>query len=132
MKVLFDTHAWVWWLTAPEKLGRKGRAAIETALSNSECYLSSISVLEVSQLVRKGRLIMATDLWQWLSEGLAMPGLRVLNLDPELAYQSTVIPGEFHADPADRILVASARMLDATLITKDAQISAYRGVRTLW
>ena len=132
MTLVLDTHAWIWWLTAPEKLGGKGRKLIEQALDSTEAALSAISIWEVAQLSRMGRFTVGIDLWEWLREGMSIGGLRVIDVSPEIAFQSTVLPGEFHKDPADRIIVATARSLQAAIVTKDREITSYKNIKSVW
>jgi len=132
MYYLLDTHAWVWWLTDSKSLSRKARLLITDQLADRSVYLASISVWEISQLARSGRFTVSTDLWEWLQIGISIPGLSLVPLSAEIAYQSTALPGEFHKDPADRIIVATARSLQATIISKDSLINKYKGVRSVW
>lgn len=132
MNYVLDTHAWLWWLLDSPHLSKRARIVIGEQLASSSVYLSSISVWEVAQLSSKGRFTVGTELWGWLQTGISIPGLVTIPLTPEIAYQSTVLPGEFHRDPADRIIVATARSLLATVITKDNLIRKYKGVQTVW
>lgn len=132
MKYLLDTHAWVWWNMAPKKLSRSARAAMENAEGNSELLLSAISAWEFCKLLEKKRLGISCDPEEWMSEALRMPRLRLVPLTPAIAYRSTILPQPFHDDPADQIIVATAREENATIISKDQLISNYPHTRTLW
>ena len=132
MKYLLDTHAWVWWNMAPKKLSRKALAAIEAADGYSEILVSAITPWEFCKLLEKGRIGISCDPQEWLSEALRMPKLRLVPLTPTLAYRSTVLPPPFHDDPADQIIVATAREENATIISKDQLIRDYPHVRTIW
>ncbi len=133
MKCLLDTHAWVWWNMKPAELSRKARAAIENAARRSEeILLSAISPWEFCKLIEKGRIGISCDPQEWLSAALRMPGLRLVPLSPAIAYKSTVLPPPFHDDPADQILVATAREENATILSKDRLIRDYPHVRTVW
>ncbi len=83
-------------------------------------------------LIAKGRITLGMDVTEWLSAVLAVPGVTLLPLSAEIALDSTRLPGEFHDDPADRMVVATARAENAPLVTADRRILAYPHVRTLW
>jgi len=125
MSVLLDTHALVWLLEGNERLGPTARNLIKTAASNDVLWVSAITPWEIAMLVSKGRLSLAQDVGEWLQEALAQPGVRLQSLSPEISVASTRLPGEFHADPADRIIVATARHLGAVLVTDDKLIVGY-------
>jgi PIN domain nuclease of toxin-antitoxin system len=124
--LLYDTHAWVWSAAGDAKqLGIGARRAIERAERDGGLRVSAISVWEVAMLQAKGRLQLSLDLAQWVRQALAAPGTRLVGLEPEIAIESTRLPGDLHGDPADRILVATARILGARLLTRDRPILAY-------
>jgi len=105
---------------------------IAHANANDELLLSAISPWEFCKLLEKGRLGISCDAQDWLDVALDMPKLCLVPLSPRLAYQSTVLPRPFHNDPADQIIVATAREKNATLLTKDNRLLEYKHVRTLW
>ncbi len=76
-------------------------------------------------LVAKNRLTVTKPLYQWVKEVLAQPGMNLYPLTPEIAIESSFLPGSFHGDPADRIIVATARIADLTLLTRDSKIINY-------
>jgi PIN domain nuclease of toxin-antitoxin system len=117
---------------APDRLSRKASALLSDPAQYDELLLASISLWELCKLLEKGRLGINAAPQEWMKEALDMPKLRLAELSPSVAYQSTVLPGEFHDDPADQIIVATAREHEATLITKDARIRKYSHVRALW
>ena len=129
--LLLDTHAWVWWASRPERLSRSQRTAIERARKRTSepLLLSIISCWEVAKLVELGRLALALPVLEWLEQALAYPGIRLLDLTPQIAVASTELPGEFHRDPADQILVATARAYDVPLLTVDRRILDYPHLR---
>jgi PIN domain nuclease of toxin-antitoxin system len=129
---LLDTHVWVWWNVAPDRLSRKVSALMSDPGQYDELLLSAISLWEFCKLLEKGRLGINASAPEWMREALDMPKLRVAPLTPAVVYQSTVLPGTFHDDPADQIIVATARELEAVLITKDERIRKYPHVRSLW
>ena len=132
MKYLLDTHAWIWWNMMPAKLSRKVRMFIEDTDRYSEMLLSVISTWEFCKLLEKGRIGISCDPEEWMAEALQMPKLRLVSLTPSVAYRSTILPQPFHDDPADQIIVATARDENATIISKDQLIRDYPHVRTVW
>jgi PIN domain nuclease of toxin-antitoxin system len=132
LSLLLDTHVWVWWHVEPARLPARLRKAIAAAGGRGELYLSAISPWEVAMLVERKRLPIATDVLGWVEQALDLPGLSLYPLTPAVAVDASRLPGEFHQDPADRIIVATARELGATLLTKDERILAYPGVSSRW
>lgn len=130
--ILLDTHAWVWWLSQPEKLSRTAKQAIARNFAARAIGVSSFSVWEVALLAARGRLRLAVDLESWLAASERLPGLTFHPVTNAIALQSVSLPGEFHSDPADRIIVATARHLGAELVTGDQKIRGYRHVKTTW
>ena len=132
MKCILDTHTWIWWNMNPKRLSRKVRTLLSTPTQYEELLLSAISPWEFSKLIEKGRIGISCNPEEWISEALALPKLRLVPLTPAIAYRSTSLPQPFHHDPADQIIVATAREENATVLTKDDLIQNYRHVRTLW
>lgn len=132
--LLLDTHYWIWLQS-----GETARftpailKAIERASSSGNLLLSVISVWEIGMLESKHRIHLHMPCEQWVAEALATPGLVVAPLTPEIALASTRLLAPFHGDPADRIIVATARHHRARLLTRDRTIRAYarRGHVTL-
>jgi len=125
--LLIDTHVLLWLVEGYGSLGRRSRAAIDASTHQNCLYVSAITPWEIGLLVSKGRLRLGADTMQWLRTALAKPGVRLAPLEPEIAVASTCLPWEMHADPADRILVATARHLRATLVTADRALLEYAG-----
>jgi len=132
VKYLLDTHTWVWWHMHPSRLSGKVRGLIRDTEGYEELLLSAISPWEFSKLIEKGRLRVQSDAEAWILSALQMPKLRLVPLSPRLAYRSTVLPPPFHNDPADQIIVATAREEGATILTVDQRILDYEQVRALW
>ncbi|RPH53086.1 MAG: type II toxin-antitoxin system VapC family toxin [Desulfobacteraceae bacterium] len=132
MRYILDTHAWIWWHMSPDKLSRKAQKVIENMNRTNEILLSAISLWEFSKLLEKKRIGISCDPEDWIKSALDMPKLRLAPLSPILAYRSTILPQPFHNDPADQIIVATAREENATILTKDERILAYKHVRSLW
>ena len=97
-----------------------------------ELLLSAISPWEFCKLLEKGRIGIACDSEEWLKESLIMPKLRLVPLTPIIAYHSTGLPQPFHDDPADQIIVATARMENAVILSKDKRIRSYEHVKSIW
>jgi PIN domain nuclease of toxin-antitoxin system len=95
-------------------------------------YLSDISIWELCKLAEKGRVRLNVGVDFWVKEALKMSTLRTVRINAEIAYASTVLPGNFHDDPADQIIVSTARAIGATLLTRDTLIQRYEHVNTLW
>ena len=132
MRYLLDTHTWIWWQMRPERLSDKVRALISATAGYDEVLLSAISPWEFCKLLEKGKLGVRGDPEAWLGAALEMPKLRLVPISPALAYRSTVLPPPFHSDPADQIIVATAREEDAIILTADRRILDYTQVRALW
>jgi PIN domain nuclease of toxin-antitoxin system len=118
-ELLLDTHALVWLMFGDEKLGQSATASIREAAREDRLLLSAITPWEIALLVSKKRINLYRDVMDWIREALLTPGLKLQPLEPEIAVASTRLPFEMHPDPADRILVATARQLGATLVTAD-------------
>lgn len=124
--VVLDTHAWLWIDAADQRIRKpKVLEAIEWARARGGAIVSAISVWEVALLESKQRIVLHQDCHLWVRTALGAPGIILHPLSPEIAVESTRLPGEFHGDPADRILVATSRLLNAPLVTADARILAY-------
>jgi PIN domain nuclease of toxin-antitoxin system len=132
MKYLLDTHTWVWWNMRPQHLSRKVTKLIEDEDKYDELLLSAISPWEFCRLLEKGKIGISYNPEVWIDGALEMPKLRLVQLTPRIAYCSTVLPRPFHDDPADQILVATAREEKATILTRDQRILNYRHVQSLW
>jgi PIN domain nuclease of toxin-antitoxin system len=106
---------------------------IETIIASETDIIgvSAISCWEVAKLVEYGRLVLPLPPKEWLEQALSYPGIRLLELTPEIAVESTQLPGEFHRDPADQIIVATARLHNCPLITSDGNLLNYSHVKTI-
>ncbi len=117
MKYVLDTHVWVWWHMHPKKLSKRVRSIISHPDQYEELLLSAISPWEFSKLLEKKRIGISCDPEEWIREALEMTKLRLVPLTPTLSYRSTTLPPPFHEDPADQIILATAREENATVIT---------------
>ncbi len=132
MKYMLDTHTWIWWHMNPQKLSQKVKRIIGNTDRYNEILLSAISPWEFSKLLEKKKIGISCDPEDWINSALDMPKFRLIPLSLVLAYRSTVLPQPFHSDPADQIIVATAREENATILTKDERILTYKNVRSLW
>ena len=117
--LLLDTHTLLWLMLGDSKLGTLAGSAIQDAAQHAHVMISAITPWEIALLVSKKKINLYKDVMVWVDEALAKPGVTLVGLEPEIAVESTRLPFEMHPDPADRILVATARQLGATLVTSD-------------
>jgi PIN domain nuclease of toxin-antitoxin system len=125
--IILDTHVWVWWADGGAQLPPDYLALIQAEVPNG-LGVCAISCWEVAKLVELGRLQLAVAVDQWLALAL-QPPVQLLPLTLEVAVGSTQLPGSFHRDPADQLIVATARHYDCPLVTLDRLIRAYPHVR---
>ncbi len=130
--IVLDTHVWIWWISNPEYLSDKAREAIDLAVADDMLYLSSMSAWETAMLVKRGRLHLTLDISAWVAGSEALAFLHFVPVSNGIAIKSVYLPGIFHDDPADRIIVATALTIGASLVTKDEKIQNYSHVRTIW
>jgi PIN domain nuclease of toxin-antitoxin system len=124
--LLLDTHCWLWaQLGLIQKLSKAALDAIRRAESKGNLRISVISIWELAMLEKRGRVALPMNVRTWVDEALSKPGIDVAPLTGEIMIESVYLPGDLHGDPADRMLVATARVLGATLLTKDDQLIRY-------
>lgn len=129
---LLDTHAWVWLVSEPKRLSTRGRRHIDNEMRSGPVLVSSMSVWEVAMLSERGRLTLTIAVDDWLAHCEALPFLSFVPVSNRIALESVRLPDFPSPDPADRIIVATALGLGATLVTADRRIQAYPRVRTVW
>lgn len=130
--IVLDTQAWLWWLHDPSRLSVRARQTMARAEREDSMTVSAISVWEVATKCALGKLVLPMQLDEWFELARAYRGIII---EPVLAYDalaSACLPGAFHKDPADRLIVALARRLKAKLVTADGLIRAYPHVATIW
>ena len=131
--IVLDTHVLLWWVNGSDLLSPAAEKVIrKTLIQGGEIIVSTISAWEISMLIDKGRLVLGMDVESWFDEVTQIDGVRFIPVDNEIAIKSTVLPGEFHKDPADRMIVATARKLAVSLVTADQKITNYEHVKTIW
>jgi PIN domain nuclease of toxin-antitoxin system len=128
--IVLDTHIWYWWVHTPERLSQAQIEALD-ANSTDVIGVSAISCWEVAKRVQYGRMRLSRPVDRWLTLALRFPAVRLLSLTPRIAVESTQLPGTFHKDPADQIIVATARIHRCPLLTSDGKIVAYPHVQTI-
>lgn len=130
MRLLLDTHVWLWQMLDSARLSPAAEEALRDPAH--ELHLSSISAWEFLVLTRKGQLSVDGDPARWLRAALRRSPVTVVGLDLETAIRSEQLEDWSHADPADRFLIATALARNLTLLTADRRILDYAAVRTLW
>jgi len=128
--ILMDTHIWIWWIHNDARLTDSVREHIK-ANEDEGLGVSVFSCWEVAKLVELNKLTLHCSIDEWMDTALAYPGIQLVELTPEIAIESTQLPGGFHRDPADQIIVATARILDCPLLTVDDKILNYSHVKLL-
>jgi PIN domain nuclease of toxin-antitoxin system len=128
--ILLDTHIWVWWVDESYQLTAHYQSLIEEHKADG-LGVSIISCWEVAKLVENGRLKLQCPVEEWIEQALAYPDVRLLQLTPRIVVESTQLPGSFHRDPADQIVVATARIWKCPLLTADDRILQYAHVSLL-
>jgi len=123
--ILLDTHVLVWALGDDNRLGPRARAIINNSLGTRKIHVSAITLWEIAMLAEKGRLALGREVGDWIDAALALPGIVLEPIVPAIALDSVRLPGIFHADPADRFIVATARHTSLTLLTADGAILEY-------
>jgi len=128
--ILLDTHIWIWFADESNQLPEQHKQVIEQHRTDG-IGVSIISCWEVAKLVEYGRLKLACPIEEWVEAAVNLPGVQLLELTPEIAIASTKLPGIFHRDPVDQIIVATAQVYNLELLTKDDRILKYEHVHTI-
>lgn len=127
--ILLDTHAWLWWVANASELPARMRTVINEGAEF--VAVASISCLEIAWLAKKGRIALPVPVEEFFDRAIEQAGLQLLPLTPKIAARSAALP-DIHKDPIDRVLVATAIELNASLVTRDTVIPSYPGVRVRW
>jgi PIN domain nuclease of toxin-antitoxin system len=126
--IILDTHVWVWWVNQSAELTAPMRQTIEDH-GPEGLGVSIISCWEVAKLVERGRLQLTMPVDLWIEQALNSPTVELLDLTPRIVVESTQLPGEFHRDPADQMIVATARVYDIPLLTADSKLLGYSHIK---
>lgn len=128
MKLLLDTHIWIWMVLDPARLSRRVARALDDA--ENRLWLSPISVWELLMLTRKGRVELNEDAAVWTRRTLEQLQLHEAPLTTEVALETSAL-GLAHSDPSDRLIAASAKVFGLTLVTADAKLIAAPGIQVM-
>lgn len=126
--VVADTHVLLWWIGEPQRLSERARVAMDEA---SIIGVAAISCWEIAMLSAYCRILLSEPVTSWVSGLLTLPRVELLPLEPEIAIDAAYL-GIDHRDPADRILMATARYHGVPLVTRDTRIRNARKVATIW
>jgi len=129
MTLLLDSHVWIWSQEAPEKFGRRARALLEDA--SNGVAISAMAAMEIARLVFLRRVHLADSAAAWIADSIRSLAAHAVDVTPEIAAEAYELPGNFHKDPVDRVLVATARLHNLTLLTADDLILRYAHVKTV-
>lgn len=128
--IIIDTHIWIWWVHGSEKI-TKTQAEIIKLNESDVIGVCAISCWEIAKLVEQERIDLYCPLKNWFEQALSYPGIQLFELTPDIAIESTQLPGKFHKDPADQIIVATARVHGCKLVTSDTKIIKYPHINSI-
>ncbi|MEO0015201.1 MAG: hypothetical protein RLZZ535_3590 [Cyanobacteriota bacterium] len=128
--IVLDTHIFVWWNQNDFKLTNYHREVIEREREYG-LGISTISLIEIARLVSVSRIILPLPIQEWFEIALSQEGVILITITPEIAVETQSLPGDFHKDPADRIIVATARVSDSPIVTVDRKILDYSFVKVI-
>jgi PIN domain nuclease of toxin-antitoxin system len=131
VKALLDTHIWIWWLLGSDRLSARERQALDQLARDGNAYLSAMSLWEAQMLHSKGRLTLDRSFSLWLEQASLPEIVKLLPLDVDVVIALDQLPPDFHGDPADRLIAATARVHDLVLATHDRAIRS-SGVVPIW
>ena len=129
MNLLLDTHVWIWSQENPDLLPPQTREAINDR--SNGCAVSVISELEIARLAQRKQIELDRGVEEWIDKSIAVLGAHEIELSRVIAVEAYRLPGAFHRDPADRVLVATARLFGMTLVSADRQLLRYRHVNSM-
>lgn len=121
--LVLDTHVLLWWVDGSDRLPREHRRALDALSADRPAVVSDVSLLEIATLHRLGKVELALPLRDWLAAAVAPPLVRRFAITPAVAAETAALPEGFPRDPADRVIVATAKLLGATLLTRDRAIT---------
>ena len=129
MRYLLDTHVWIWAFEGSAKIGTKCRKVLGAA--PAERLVSPVSAMEIARLVARGEIELVCPLQEWVARSMSALKLQSIELDNSSAIEAYALPEPFHPDPADRLLVATARVHDLRFVTADRRLLQYDHVASL-
>jgi PIN domain nuclease of toxin-antitoxin system len=130
--IVLDTHTWIWFISNPERLSKRAKAAVNAGVKDKSILLSSISAWELALLVAKKRLKLTIDVTDWIAKSESLPFIQFVPVTNSIAVKSVNLPLPLHPDPADRIIIATALSMGAPLVTKDKKLLNYSMINTIW
>ena len=130
--IVLDTHVWIWWVSDPRLMSPGARKLVQRSINEQSVHISSISAWEVAMLADRGRLQLTIPVDDWVRESEALSFFNFVPVTNSIALKSVGLAAPFHSDPADRIIIATAIAMGATLVTKDRKIRGYPHVRSTW
>lgn len=130
--IVLDTHTWIWFISKPEVLSKRAKKAVSAAVEEKSVLISSISVWEVTLLVKKKRLTLSLDVTDWVAKSEGLPFIQFIEISNSIAVKSVNLQQPLHPDPADRIIIATALSAGVPLVTKDKKLLNYPHVKTIW
>jgi PIN domain nuclease of toxin-antitoxin system len=130
--IVVDTHILLWWINSDSTLSKAARAAIDSERPGGTILVSAITAWEIAMLVKQGKVGLLQAAHTWMRRVAEIPAVRIVPVEMDIAIQSVDLAGDFHKDPADRIIVATAQKYAVPLVTADAKIRAYPHVETIW
>lgn len=128
--LLLDTHIWWWCLSEPDRLTDAALRAIKSVKPNQRA-ISSISIWEFAMMASREKIELRISAGEWLDFAINKSGIRVIDINADIALDACDLPGDFHQDPADRMIVATARVDRLKLVTKDKKILSYPHVDSI-
>lgn len=131
--ITLDTHALIWWLSDKSQLSTRARRIIDKEGQTGDgLTVSSISIWEISMLVSKGRLVLRVSLEDWIAHVEKVDAIQFVAVNNRIALRATQLPEPLHKDPADRMIIATAKELACPLVTADQKIRNYPHIETIW
>jgi PIN domain nuclease of toxin-antitoxin system len=127
--IILDTHAWLWWANESPKLSTKANEIIQAA---DLIGIPAICCWEIAMLATKSRIELSMDILDWIDLALKRPKIQLLPLTPTIAVKSPQLPGDFHGDPADRLIVATSLIHQSPLVSKDQKIQDWDYIKVIW